>query len=133
MTDTYQLAPEFNNQAGYVVMSAIVVGERPLARITSMGTFATAREIITLDSEPHDDGFYVWQWRLAALTFDELAYLEDTFFDGERHGDVTVMTRNRRGEWIELNAKAALPRLPTLIGEKYGDVVIDFTEGEIIT
>lgn len=108
----------------------ITVDGASLSHVTSLGTFATGREIETLDGVMHDDGFEEWQWLVVAMTPAELDYLSVTFLDGARSGPVTAETRKNNGVFVERNAIMTLPRLPILRGEKYSDVIIQFRRGE---
>lgn len=130
MADIYQLAEGYDNTAGYVAIEGVEVVGEDIHHVSSVGTFAAAREILTLDKVVHDDGDDEWEWLIAAMTPEQYKYIKDTFLDGERSGPVTVRTKTNDGVWVDRNAVLTLPRRPTRTLLKYSDVVLAFTGGE---
>lgn len=130
MVDAYQLAEGHDNIAGYEIIEGVDVSNEPIYHASSLGTFATGREIVTLDSVVHDDGFDQFEWTFAAMTPAQFKYIKDTFLDGARSGLVTVRTKTNDDVWVDRNATLTLPRLPSRTLEKYSDVVLSFTFGE---
>lgn len=126
----YQLAEGYNNAAGLTPLDEIVSGEPLESHATSLGTFATGFETVTLSGEVFDDGYYTWTWTFAALTPADIAAIETNILNGARSGPVTVETRNRYGTFDQYNAILTLPRLLPLQGLKFGGVVFEFTRGE---
>jgi hypothetical protein len=130
---TYQLAPGWDNAAGFVEMISIITDARRLAHVTSLGTYETARENDTLDGDVHDDGYDQFTWTFEWMTPEEVEYIQDTFLDGNRHGKVTVETRVNANAWIQVNARLRLPKTYPLRGDNtYGPVIFSFSDGEEI-
>jgi len=132
MTDRYQLAQDYDNTADYEIIEGVIVSEEPIHFVSSLGTFATAREIVTLDGVVHDDGTDQFEWTIAAMTPAQYKYIKDTFLNGARSGPVTVRTKDNDGVWVDRNAVLTLPRLPSRTLEKYSDVILSFTNGEAV-
>jgi hypothetical protein len=129
---TYQLAPGWNNAAGFVEMITIITDGSRLAHITSLGTYETARENDTLDGDVHDDGFDEFTWTFEWMTPEEVEYIEDTFLGGERKGQVTVETRFKN-QWVQVNARLRMPKTYPLRGDnRFGPVVFTFNDGELL-
>lgn len=133
MVDRYQLAEGYDNTAGYEIIEGVEVVDEDIHHVSSLGTFATAREIVTLDKVVHDDGDDEWEWLIEAMTPEQYKYLKDTFLNGERSGPVTVRTKTNDNVWVDRNAVLTLPRRPSRTLLKYSDVVLSFTGGEALT
>ena len=132
LLNAYALANGHDNIAGLVSLRVIVAGKSLDSHATSMGTFAAEAEFIGLDFISQDMGNDEWEWSFASLTPLDIKTIETDILDGKRSGNVTVETRNRYLEWIQLNAVLTLTQQLPRQGEKFGGVVLSFRDGVIL-
>lgn len=127
----YQLAPGWNNAAGFVPLTEIIDGESMDSHASSLGTFRAARELAGLDGITRDDGEDVWEWKFASLKQSDIETIETDILNGERSNNVTVETKNRYGAWVQRNAVLTIPATLNRsdASAKFSEIVFTFTGG----
>jgi hypothetical protein len=122
----YALAPGYNNAAGFVNITTLLIDNRHIAHVSSVGTYQAARELLGLDRITREDGLDKFNWSFEWLRVTELDSLRTTFLGGAISGPVTVETRNS-GTWVQRNAILKISRAQPLRGEdRYGPVTFEF-------